>query len=209
MFIFNGLSDEKDYVTSMFNYNKDLMIIDTTATMEYNNHVEELWLDPSNFLMMSLNVKNGLLEYITNQYLKTEIDNNYSKLKLEISNIDAKIKLMNENSSKKTIVVDNSSFKFLEKYGFEVISLEDNEELTDKTISDVIRMVRKKQITYIFSTDANNLNKNVQKIVKKTGVEIFELNDLSNLTENQRNSKEDYISLLNENIDLLKKELYS
>ena len=208
MFIFNGLS-EKDYVTSMFNYNKDLMIIDTTATMEYNNHVEELWLDPSNFLMMSLNVKNGLLEYITNQYLKTEIDNNYSKLKLEISNIDAKIKLMNENSSKKTIVVDNSSFKFLEKYGFEVISLEDNEELTDKTISDVIRMVRKKQITYIFSTDANNLNKNVQKIVKKTGVEILELNDLSNLTENQRNSKEDYISLLNENIDLLKKELYS
>lgn len=209
MFIFNGLSDEKDYVTSMFNYNKDLMIIDTTATMEYNNHVEELWLDPSNFLMMSLNVKNGLLEYITNQYLKTEIDNNYSKLKLEISNIDAKIKLMNENSSKKTIVVDNSSFKFLEKYGFEVISLEDNEELTDKTISDVIRMVRKKQITYIFSTDANNLNKNVQKIVKKTGVEILELNDLSNLTENQRNSKEDYVSLLNENIDLLKKELYS
>lgn len=209
MFIFNGLSDEKDYVTSMFNYNKDLMIIDTTATMEYNNHVEELWLDPSNFLMMSLNVKNGLLEYITNQYLKTEIDNNYSKLKLEISNIDAKIKLMNENSSKKTIVVDNSSFKFLEKYGFEVISLEDNEELTDKTISDVIRMVRKKQITYIFSTDTNNLNKNVQKIVKKTGVEILELNDLSNLTENQRNSKEDYISLLNENIDLLKKELYS
>lgn len=209
MFIFNGLSDEKDYVTSMFNYNKDLMIIDTTATMEYNNHVEELWLDPSNFLMMSLNVKNGLLEYITNQYLKTEIDNNYSKLKLEISNIDAKIKLMNENSSKKTIVVDNSSFKFLEKYGFEVISLEDNEELTDKTISDVIRMVRKKQITYIFSTDVNNLNKNVQKIVKKTGVEILELNDLSNLTENQRNSKEDYISLLNENIDLLKKELYS
>ena len=87
----------------MFNYNKDLMIIDTTATMEYNNHVEELWLDPSNFLMMSLNVKNGLSEYITNQYLKTEIDNNYNKLKLEISNIDAKIKLLNENSSKKHI----------------------------------------------------------------------------------------------------------
>ena len=209
MFIFNGLSDEKDYVTSMFNYNKNLMIIDTTATMEYNNHVEELWLDPSNFLMMSLNVKNGLSEYITNQYLKTEIDNNYNKLKLEISNIDAKIKLLNENSSKKTIVVDNSSFKFLEKYGFEVISLEDNEELTDKTISDVISMVRKKQVTYIFSTDINNLNKNVQKVVKKTGVQVLELNDLSNLTESQRASKEDYVSLLNENIDLLKKELYS
>ena len=37
-------------------------------------------------------------------------------------------------------------------------------------------------------TDINISNKNVQKIVKKTGVEILELNDLSNLTENQRNS---------------------
>ena len=130
MFIFNGLSDEKDYVTSMFNYNKDLMIIDTTATMEYNNHVEELWLDPSNFLMMSLNVKNGLSEYITNQYLKTEIDNNYNKLKLEISNIDAKIKLLNENSSKKTIVVDNSSFKlnFEGKYTVKHVKLDEIEK---------------------------------------------------------------------------------
>lgn len=70
-------------------------------------------------------------------------------------------------------------------------------------------MVRKKQVTYIFSTDINNLNKNVQKVVKKTGVQVLELNDLSNLTESQRASKEDYVSLLNENIDLLKKELYS
>ena len=209
MFVFNGLTDEKDYVTSMFNYNKDLMIIDTTSTMEYNNHIEELWLDPSNFLMMSLNVKNGLNEYITNQYLKTEIEDNYEKLKIEISNIDAKIKLMNENSTKKTIVIDNSSFKFLEKYGFEVICLEENDELTDKTISDVITMIRKNQIKYIFTTDSNNLNKSVQKIINKTNVATIELNDLSNLTEEQRAVKEDYISLLNENIDLLKKELYS
>ena len=140
-------------------------------------------------------------------WAKNYVDN-LNKLENE-NNFLIEIKLLNENSSKKTIVVDNSSFKFLEKYGFEVISLEDNEELTDKTVSDVISMVRKKQVTYIFSTDINNLNKNVQKVVKKTGVQVLELNDLSNLTESQRASKEDYVSLLNENIDLLKKELYS
>ena len=54
MYIFNGLSKEKDYVSEMFKYNKNLMIIDASSTMEYNYSNNELWLDPSNFLMMAL-----------------------------------------------------------------------------------------------------------------------------------------------------------
>ena len=208
MFVFNGLSNEKDYVTSMFHYNKNLMIIDTTETMEYSNHIEELWLDPSNFLMMSLNVKNGLSEYINNQYLKTEIDENYNNLKIDISNIDAKIKLMNENSNKKTIIVDNSSFKFLEKYGFEVISLEDNKDLTEKTIADATELLNNRSVKYIFTTNSKNLNSKVKAVINETGAKTIELFTISNLTAEQRDAKEDYISLLNENIDLLKKELY-
>ncbi len=209
MFVFNGLSDEKDYVSSMFNYNKDLMIIDTTATMEYNHHIEELWLDPSNFLMMSLNIKNGLIEYIQNQYLKTEIEENYEQLKIDISNIDANIKLMNENSNKKTIVIDNSAFNFLEKYGFQVICLENNDDLTEKDIYDVIQLIKTGQIKYIFTMNSKKLNKQTEKIINQTGISTIELHDLSNLTDQQRSSKEDYISLLNENIEQLKNELYN
>ena len=209
MFVFNGLSDEKDYVSSMFNYNKDLMIIDTTATMEYNHHIEELWLDPSNFLMMSLNIKNGLIEYIQNQYLKTEIEENYEQLKIDISNIDANIKLMNENSNKKTIVIDNSAFNFLEKYGFQVICLEDNDDLTEKDIYDVIQLIKTGQIKYIFTMNSKKLNKQTAQIINQTGISTIELHDLSNLTDQQRSSKEDYISLLNENIEQLKNELYN
>ncbi len=209
MFVFNGLSDEKDYVSSMFNYNKDLMIIDTTATMEYNHHIEELWLDPSNFLMMSLNIKNGLIEYIQNQYLKTEIEENYEQLKIDISNIDANIKLMNENSNKKTIVTDNSAFNFLEKYGFQVICLENNDDLTEKDIYDVIQLIKTGQIKYIFTMNSKKLNKQTEKIINQTGISTIELHDLSNLTDQQRSSKEDYISLLNENIEQLKNELYN
>lgn len=209
MFVFNGLSDEKDYVSSMFNYHKDLMIIDTTATMEYNHHIEELWLDPSNFLMMSLNIKNGLIEYIQNQYLKTEIEENYEQLKIDISNIDANIKLMNENSNKKTIVIDNSAFNFLEKYGFQVICLEDNDDLTEKDIYDVIQLIKTGQIKYIFTMNSKKLNKQTAQIINQTGISTIELHDLSNLTDQQRSSKEDYISLLNENIEQLKNELYN
>ena len=47
IYIFNGLSQEKDYVVPMFQYNKNIKIIDTSLSMEYTNDMEELWLDPS------------------------------------------------------------------------------------------------------------------------------------------------------------------
>ena len=45
-------------------------------------------------------------------------------------------------------------------------------------------------------------------IIDETGAKTIELYTISNLTAEQRDAKEDYISLLNENIDLLKKEIY-
>ena len=36
LFIFNGLTDEKDYVKSMKKYNNELMIIDATANIIYD-----------------------------------------------------------------------------------------------------------------------------------------------------------------------------
>ena len=84
LFIFNGLSNEKDYIKPMFQSNKDLKIIDASASIEYTNRIEEIWLDPSNFLMIAQNIKTGFDEYITNQYLKSEIEENYKQLKIDI-----------------------------------------------------------------------------------------------------------------------------
>lgn len=208
MYIFSGLTNEKDYVNPLFKHNKDLMIIDASQSMSYTYNANELWLDPSNFLMLSLNIKNGLNEYITNHYLKKEINDNYENLKLEISNIDAKFSLMSESTDNKTIVFDNNTFKFLEKYGFNIISL-DETTVTEKNISDVTNMIKNNQISYIFTTDLDNLNKAVTNIKQNTNVQVIELHTLSNLTDDDRSNKSDYISLMNENINLLKNELYN
>ena len=65
----------------LFYNNKNLKILDTTLSMEYTNGIEELWLDPSNFLMMAQNIKKGFKEYISNYYLNNDINQNYEKLK--------------------------------------------------------------------------------------------------------------------------------
>jgi len=208
MYIFSGLTSEKDYVEPLFDYNDDLMIIDASQSMSYTYTPDELWLDPSNFLMLALNIKNGFHEYIENGYLKNEIQEKYDNLKIEISNIDAKFRLMNGSTDNQTIVVDNNTFKFLEKYGFTIVSLDKN-TVTDKNISDVKNMINNNKIDYIFTTDIDNLNNAVTQIKENTNVEIIELHTLSNLTDDERSDKMDYITLMNENINLLKNELYN
>ncbi|MDD4808549.1 MAG: metal ABC transporter substrate-binding protein [Bacilli bacterium] len=208
LFIFNGLSSEKDYVLDLFKENNKIKIIDASLNMEYSHKMEELWLNPSNLLMLSQNIKNGLNEYINNHYLKNKIEENYKKLKIDISNIDAKLKLTVEAANSKKIVVSNDLFKFLEKYDLEVISVEDNENLTDKTIANVTNLIKNKEISYIFVPQNEDLNDTILKLQEDTDVEIVYFHVLTNISETERNDKMDYISIMNNNIELLKKELY-
>lgn len=208
LFIFNGLSKEKDYVIPMFNNNTNLKIIDTTLTMEYTNNIEELWLDPSNFLMLAQNIRNGFKEYINNHYLKNEIEENYEKLKLDVSEIDAKIKLIVESSTNPTIVVSSDLFKFLEKYNFTVISLEENDNLTEKTINDAKTLISNGQIHYIFTLKNEEINDTIKKILEETNVETLEWDTISTISENDKANKKDYLTIMNDNLELLKQELY-
>lgn len=208
LFIFNGLSNEKDYVEPMREINKDLKIIDTTLYMEYNNSIEELWLDPSNFLMMAQNIKTGFNEYIDSYYLNNQIEEKYEELKVEASNLDAKIKEVISNGNSTTIVASSNLFKYLEKYGVTVYSLDESNSDVNAVYNQVVNMINDGDIKYIFTIANEESNSTVKKLTQNTNVEIQEWNTLSNLTETQRTNNEDYFTIMNSNLELLKNELY-
>ncbi|MDD3187033.1 MAG: metal ABC transporter substrate-binding protein [Bacilli bacterium] len=208
MVIFNGQNNEKDYVLQMYENNKNIKIIDSTMSIEYTNSYQEMWLNPLNFLMMVQNIKTGLKQYINNTYLKNEIDENYEDLKLEISNLDAKIQLMASKASDNNIVVSNSLLKYLEKYDLNVISLDEEDNPTEKTIQSVKNLINNGTIKYIFLLDNEEANDTIKNIIDETGVQILRFQTLTTLTEEQRENGDDYISIMNENIDLLKEEIY-
>ena len=207
MYIFSGLTSENNYIVDMVKNNRNLMIIDASSTIEYDNSIEELWMDPSNFLMMALNIKNGLNDYITNHYLKNDIEDNYELLKIKISNLDAKLKLLSENATTTTIVVDNDTLKFLTKYGFNIISL-DPDTVTDKIISDAVNYLNKTTNKYVLTLDVTKISDTTKDIMDATQSGILTIHDLSNLTDKEKANKEDYITLFNENIDKLKTAVY-
>ena len=192
----------------MYENNKKIKIIDSTLSMEYANSYEEMWLDPLNYLMMIQNVRTGFKQYITNHYLKNEIDENYEKLKIEISSLDAKFKLMAENAIDKKIVVSSDLFKFLEKYNLEIYSLEENDNLTEKTKEDVKNLIKSGKIEYIYLKNNEELSETIKSIIDETGVKVLYLHTLSNLSEEERKNGKDYIKIMNENLDLLKEEVY-
>lgn len=209
LFIFSGLSNEKNYLYDMLKNNKDLKIIDSTLSMqtneEYGNRIEELWLDPNNLLMIARNIKDGLDEYINNYYLKNEIENNYSNLKIELSQMSANLHLIAETADNPTLVVSSDVFKFLENYGFTIYSLEKNDE---KTIKIVSNLMKNKKINYIFLLSSDEETETIKKLNETYGTKLVIFNSLATISVDDRNDKKDYLSIMKENINLIKQEVF-
>lgn len=212
LFVFNSLDRDRDIAVDMINENKNLKIIDVSLGMIYENNIAELWLNPYNYLMMAQNTKNGLLEYIDNPYLisnkeKTGIEDKYEELQYDLSRLDADMKEDISLAEYKTIIVDNDMFKFLEKYDLKVISLEENDNLNENTINEVKKLINDGKIKYVFSskTETNNTCKT---LIEKYSLELITLNTMETIDGGITNSNENYITVMNNNIDLLNKELY-
>lgn len=212
LFVFNSLDKDRDYAVKMINKNKNLKVIDVSLGITYANDITELWLNPYNYLMMAQNTKDGLLEYIDNPYLisnsdGTGIEDKYEELKYNLSRLDADYKEDINLATYKTIVVDNDMFKFLEKYNLRVISLEDNDNLTDSTINEVKKLVNNGTIKYIYSSK-DETNDICKSIIDNYGIDLVTLNTMETIDGGITNSNENYITIMNNNLDLLNKELY-
>lgn len=206
--IYSGLVDDNDNIVKMVNNNKKLKIIDATSRIDYNNEVNEVWINPSNLLTISQNIRNGLKEYITSKVIKDKIENNYNDLKMNISTIDADLKEMAENTNDKTLVVANNNFNFLSKYGLNIMSL-DEKTNNDKNISDIKNLIKNGTVKYIFMMD-NEEETDIIKSIKQEypNIEILYIDSLNNISTKDKNEGKDYISIMNENIDKFKQELY-
>lgn len=208
LFIYNGLIEkERDLAVELLDLNQSLKIIDTAYVLETDYSPEELWLNPSSLLMMAQNVRLGLEEYITSNYLKQEIDDSYNSLKIKLSELDADYRVAVENTDNKTIVVANSALKYLEKFGLNVICIDS--DATDKTISTASNLMKNGTISYIYSFSGDKLGDNAKDLLEKyPNVKNQQLHRLDNLSDSDRSNNKNYFTIINDNLDLIKTELY-
>lgn len=254
LFVFNSQDIERDYAVKMINDNRNLKLIDTAYGMTYDYSIEELWLNPYNYLMMANNITNSLSEYITNPYLVEDIKANYDDLQYDLSKLDAIYQSTLKDAKYTTIVTDNSLFKYLEKYNIEVIVLEENiismtivegdnlSDISNKygiSISDILtynnktdealnvgetikipvkiiessdvnkvkKLISEDKIKYIYS-DTTETNDTVKKLIDDNKLELVTINTLYSIDGGTTSNNDTYLTIMNENLELLKKELY-
>lgn len=208
LFIYVSYGRDKDIAVNLLNRNNDLLIIDGSLGMK-PDYIDELWLNPSNMLMVALNIKNGLIEYINNSYLIKDIEKNYEKLKLDLSMLDAEIKITAENATSKTIVTGTKSLNYLKKYGFNVISLDDDNPALDKTVKEVTSMINLSQIKYIYTLENVENNETVKLLLENnSNLKEIKLKRMDSINDTERINGEDYFSIMRNNLDQIKKETY-
>ena len=208
LFVYNGLIEkERNLALDLLAINPDLRIIDTAYVLETDYSPEELWLNPSSLLMMSQNVRLSLEEYASSNYLKKEVSSKYEELKITLSEIAAQYQLAINSTDNKTIVVADSALKYLEKFGLEVLCIDS--DATQKVLVDAEELIKEHKISYLFTFRNQILNDNANKLLETyPELQKLELHKLDNITDEERTEKEDYVSIMDDNLELIKKELY-
>jgi len=204
LFVYIGLGKEKDIAKKLLNKNDELLIIDATYGLNYNEDIKELWLAPNNFLMLVKNIKSSLNEYLDNSFKEEDVNKKYDEIYENVSWVDAELRNVartakdNENN---TIVISDNIFKYLETYGFNVISLEDIENSgSENAINDIKSKFKNSTYTKILTLDNSENIELVNELNSKYKAKIVSLNDI--ITNSDTAS--DYISIQYENIAVIR-----
>lgn len=208
LFVYNGLGNEKNIAASFTNKNKDIKLIDVSKGIVLNEDENELWYSPSNYLMLAENIKDSLLTYVSSTIVKQEIINNYDTIKLTISEYDADLKTIADNASNKRIITGNKMFKFLEKYGFEVIVISSDEPNNTRNYNKAKRYIEDKSNSYVFVLSSDEEDENV-KAYEALGAEKITIDSMSNLTDEQVSDNTDYESLMDVLLEAIKMEVFN
>jgi zinc transport system substrate-binding protein len=202
LFIYNGLTNEKEIAKTLINKNKHIQILDVSYGLSYKYGIEELWLNPNKYLMLANTLKNDLKDLSASKYAAEEIEKKYALLEEDLTTLDAELRNISESSAKakkNTIVIAYNSLGFLESYGFNVINISNETSIT----ASIKNKFKNKEYTYILVDDKDNISDTVKDFVDNYGTELIEINTLNTITDDQRNSQENYLTIMNTFINTL------
>lgn len=171
----------------------------------YDPHI---WLDPINMDKMAHQIMLELsrLDKANENFYKKSYEDFSKKLK----ELDLAYNSQLKNRSRDTILVSHQAFSYLTKrYGLKQIAvtgITPHEEPSPRTLATLLDTIEKEKFEYIFLETLAN-PKVVELLAKEANLKILELNPIAGLTKEQQDKKENYFSLMEQNLENLKKAL--
>ncbi|MFD1707801.1 metal ABC transporter solute-binding protein, Zn/Mn family [Siminovitchia sediminis] len=180
------------------------------SSNEHHHHDLDphIWIDPEKAIMMADHIKNALIE--EKPSAQSEFEHNFKELKTRLEQLDTQFRAVVDSASRKEILVSHAAYGYWEhRYGIKQISitgLSSENEPSQKQLQHIIETVKDRQIQYLIY-DQNPKTKVAETIQKETGTDALTLHNLEYITEEDKQNREDYFSIMEKNIDTLKKAL--
>ncbi|NMD72129.1 zinc ABC transporter solute-binding protein [Bacillus sp. DNRA2] len=189
------------------------------ATSEEDVHEDEdehghtvdphVWLDPLYAKELALSIKDALVAQMPAQ--KETFEENYQALTADLDELDASFAKTVESANKKEILVSHAAYGYWEKrYGIKQISisgLTTTNEPSQKKLEEIINTAKAHNIKYMLFEQ--NVSSKLAKVVEKElGAKPLTLHNLSTLTQKNINNKDNYLTIMEQNIKTLEKALH-
>lgn len=200
LFVYNGLTSEKELAREFLNNNKQLLLIDVSYGLSYDNSIEELWLSPNNYLMLAKNIKNNLIDYTTSKIATETIESKYNEIEEKLSYMDADLRNIASlalEDGNPVIIVSSNKLKFLANYGFEVINL-DNKNISESSLKSNFKNGTYKDI-YLCDTDEKS--ELITQLEEDYKANIIDVNTMYTLSDSETANNENYETIMSQFIE--------
>ncbi len=185
-------------------------------SLTYSGHTEEehdhsadphIWTSPVNAM--------DIVEKITDRLCEIDAENaefykaNEKSYLDELTALDSEMRSIVSSAQHKTVVMCDrfAMLYFCEEYGLDYIAAFDsctsNTEPSPAVIVKITNEVETKNIPAVFCAELSN-RKVAEAVAQRTGVQVLELHSCHNLSADDFNAGENYISLMKRNAENLK-----
>lgn len=179
---------------------------------EDKHHHDEIdvhtWLDPENVQQEVQVIAEALAAADSKNrdyYLK-----NAEKYNLELAKLDQEYKSVLAKVTRRDIVTSHAAFGYLAKrydlHQLAVMGLSPDSEPTPDKMAQIVDFCREHNVKYIFFETLVS-PKLSQTIAKETGADLLVLNPIESLTEEEIKQGKNYLIIMRENLENLKKAL--
>lgn len=178
----------------------------TIAIDDHNEHDPHIWTNPLRVVEVAEIVKEELIAL--NPSEEDFYNENFEALKEKLIALDEKFTDLLEQKENKYIIVPHAAFGYWEeRYGIKQIAisgLSTEEEPSQKALVEVMTAADEHDIEYILY-EQNSENRLSKVIQDEIGAEALTIHNLEVRTEEDIESEKDYISLMEENLEILDK----
>ncbi|WP_432666589.1 metal ABC transporter substrate-binding protein [Wukongibacter baidiensis] len=173
---------------------------------EYDPHV---WLDPIRAIEQAKNIKDALVK--ADGENREFYEANFNQLSDKLKGLDDRIRDELKDRKMDEIVVAHAAFGYLaDRYGLKQVAisgLTPQEEPSAFKMAEITELVKEHGVKYIFYESLTS-PKLSQVLAKETGAQTAVLNPIGGLPKEDIEAGKDYISIMEENLESLKKALY-